>query len=93
MKPTESRSRNRVSGRVIVSIVVGVIGILAFAMTSLVVLSYNGIYVDALRPFWAPWPSDSTKVLVGSLVSVIAGMYFGVPWRREKLREPTHPKV
>lgn len=36
-------------------------------MTLALALASYGVYIDALRPLWSPWPDDSTKWVIGSL--------------------------
>ncbi|HYV08132.1 MAG TPA: hypothetical protein VEL81_00935 [Thermoplasmata archaeon] len=42
-----------------------VIGLPLGLMATLNLLGAVGIYVDVLRPFWRPWPSDILKSLIG----------------------------
>ncbi len=42
-----------------------VIGLPLGVMAALDLLATTGLYVDVLRPFWRPWPSDIVKSFLG----------------------------
>lgn len=56
------------------------IGAGGLIMAALVVLAYQGIYVDALRGLWTPWPSDPWKVLAG-LLTFAGALAAAAEWR------------
>lgn len=76
MKPTESKKSKRVSSRAIVLVVVG---LPAGVMALLVLLAYQGVYVDVLRPLWSPWPPDVWKVVIGVVAFTITLAAWAAP--------------
>jgi len=53
-------------------LIFGLIGIPAGAIAVLVTAAYAGVYVDALRPLWVPWPPDWLKLIAGWSIFAVA---------------------
>jgi len=86
MQPVESKRKRRVSSRAIAFVVLGVpAGLVAL----LVALAYQGVYVDALRPLWVPWPSDIWKLVIG--VAAFATT-FGLWVAQHRSAKPAKPE-
>ncbi len=61
-----------------------VIGLPLGVMAALDLLATTGLYVDVLRPFWRPWPSDIVKSFLGIAAFAATLAYLTYRRGREK---------
>ena len=59
------------------------IGIPCALLVILTPLTYSGVYIDALKPFWRPWPPDLAKPFIG--LALFLGTFAYLVYRSGRL--------